>query len=670
MRWSVRGTCGEKLQNNTRKKESGENMRGKLKRKGYAENVSGKSKASKNGRTIREDAALIRRGIREFNRILPGQMRYVFGKSVIGACIPFVTVFLSARILDELTQGKDAVRLFWLCLFCIGAACLLSVLKYVLEAKIAVGSSYLFSAHEIYLTEKAHRLPYELLERAEVGRLREQVSGSISLSGAGMASLYWDMEVVFSNLCAAAAALVLCVDFFRGLLAARPGEAAEIPGFVGMLLTLGILTAICSVVSCRMTAKRFDVSFEVFENGAKYSRYGEFYTMNYLPDENAAMDVRIFRQGEMILRESREKCYRHFAEGKRKEMQAVNRYDGTKLLCTCICGTAVYALVGLKALAGAVGAGSVVAAYAAVTMLISSLSELSQIVTDLRNNNNHLQNFFRYMELPENGEAPAEHAEDESGREREEGCPYLEFSHVSFRYPESKGWVLRDVCLSVSAGEKLALVGENGSGKTTLMKLLCRLYRPTEGKILLNGRDIWSYPWERYREELATVFQDFSLFAFSLAENVAASKAYDAQRVERALGQAGLGKKLAELPQGIKQPLFHAFSEDGCDLSGGEAQKTAIARAIYKDAGRMILDEPTAALDPYAEAEIYENFYHITAGKTVFSVSHRLSSCRGCDRVAVLEGGSIVQLGTHEELVKQTDKKYAMLWQAQAQYYS
>lgn len=693
MRRNVRGRCRDRLQNGTKKKEGRLNMKGKVKRKIIrkirrkrdAENVCRKAKASKNGRTIHEDARIIRRGVREFERILPGQMRYVLAKSVLSSCIPYIAVFCSARILDELTQGKNRERLFWLCLLCIGAAGLLSALKYVFEAKIAVGYSYLFSAHEIYLTEKAHRLPYELLERPEVRSLREQVSGSISLSGAGMASLYWDMEVVFTNLCRTAAALALCIDFFRGLLAGGAGKTADMRDFVTMLLVLGLLTAVCSVVSCRMTAKRFDVSFEVFENGAKYNRYGEFYTMNYLPDENAAMDVRIFRQEDIILRESKEKCHRHFAEGKRKEMRAVNRYEGAKLLCTCICGAAVYALVGTKALQGAISAGSIVAAYAAVTMLISALSELSQIITDLRNNNEHLFNFFRYMELPENEEKQTECAEGKKQSEKHKepvsaeicrgkgmpaAAPYLEFCHVSFRYPGSESWALYDVCLSVAAGEKLALVGENGSGKTTLIKLLCRLYRPTEGEILLNGRDIWSYPWAQYREKLATVFQDFSLFAFSLAENVAAVADYDADRVKRALKQAGLEKKLASLPQGIKQPLSHAFSEDGTDLSGGEAQKTVIARAVYKDAGLMILDEPTAALDPYAEAEIYENFHYMAEGRTVFSVSHRLSSCRGCDRVAVLDHGKIVQLGTHEELVEQTEKKYAALWRAQAQYYS
>ncbi|MDE7210974.1 MAG: ABC transporter ATP-binding protein/permease, partial [Lachnospiraceae bacterium] len=244
------------------------------------------------------------------------------------------------------------------------------------------------------------------------------------------------------------------------------------------------------------------------------------------------------------------------------------------------------------------------------------------------------------------------------------------FEHVSFRYPGSSIWALQDISFAVQAGEKLALVGQNGSGKTTLVKLLCRLYRPTQGRILFCGMDIWSYPWEEYREKLAAVFQDFSLFAFPVAENVAASECYDKTRIEYALKEAGVFGKVECLPEGIHQPLFHDFMENGCDLSGGEAQKIAIARAIYRDAQVMVLDEPTAALDPFAEAEIYENFRTMSEGKTAFLVSHRLSSCKSCDCVAVFLEGRLVQFGSHEELVKRAGEEYSRLWEAQAQYYA
>lgn len=645
---------------------------------GKLANVMEQHKVKKNGRTFWEDILLIRRGIKEFGKILPGQMLFVLLKSIFGACIPLISVFASARILDELAQGRREERLFWLCMFAVGGIFLLSVLKYGVDAKAAVGYSCLFSAHEIRLTQKTHCLLYEVLEMSETKRLREQVSGSISVSGAGMASLYWDMEVVVTNLCRAAAALLLGMGFFRALLFAPGGKGQESAGsllFLGMILMVGI----CIFISCKMAGRHFDVSFEVFEKGAEYNRYGEFYTMNYLPDEDTAMDVRIFSQEKIILRESREKCYQRFAKGKRREIRAVNRYDGVRLFCTCFCGVCVYALVGWMALSGWIGVGEVVAAYAAENMLVSAFSELAQIITDLRNNNEHLLNFFQFIDLPEamegtdlQGEVSLDLLAGRNGLDKRENLDVsgICFEHVSFRYPGSKEWALSDICLEVKKGEKLALVGKNGSGKTTFVKLLCRLYHPTKGRILLDGVDIWSYPWEEYKNKLAAVFQDFSLFAFSIAENVSALEEYDKIRMGDALKKAGLWEKVTGLPQKVNQPLSNRFCEDGCDLSGGEAQKLAIARAIYKDADIMILDEPTAALDPFAEAEIYKNFGVMSQGKTAFLVSHRLSSCKSCDRVAVFFKGELVQVGKHEELLRRDKGEYFRLWEAQARYYT
>ncbi len=635
----------------------------------------------KNGRTLHEDVRLVKRGIGELNHILPGQLLWVFAKSILSAGIPYITVLLSASIIDVLTQGASKEKLVFLCSLTLLTTCLFSALKAYIESQVAVGFSHLFSAHELYLTDKSYRLPYELLEQNWVKQLREQVSGSIQVSGAGMASLYWDMDVVFTNTWRSLIAIILCGDFMTKLLSANAGSSSQIFHATKILLLMLVLIVCCSYLSCKMKSKRFDVNFEVFENGAKYNRYGEFYTLNYLADENAGLDTRIFLQDKIILKESYQKCYEPFAKGKQRELRAVSKYEGIRLLCSCLCGSVVYFVVGQEALQGVMGIGSILVTYTAVTALITALSEFAEIVTDLRNNNKHLLRFFQYMDLPEeeildtaSSDIPVAKSamhqqplsfEDISGIK----CHTLTFDHVSFRYPESRGWVLEDINLTITAGEKLAIVGENGSGKTTLIKLLCRLYRPTVGKILLNGRDIWTYSYPEYIQCISTVFQDFSLFAFSLGENVAAASCYDPFLVKKALEKSGLESKLAQMPKGVQQALFHDYDEDGTDLSGGEAQKLAIARAIYKEAAIMILDEPTASLDPYAEYDIYRNFHNITSDKTVFSISHRLSSCRICDKIVVMDKGKAVQYGSHEELVKQPGK-YSELWQAQAQYYS
>ncbi len=626
----------------------------------------------KNGRTLRQDMGIVRRGIREFGRILPGQMGHVMVRSILIAGIPFLETAVTAVLLNGLTVSPDRGRLFLYAILGAGLILALSLWRNYEDCRIDAGYRRLFASHEIGLTGKAYALPYELLERDSTRRLRDEVSGAIGLSGAGMASLYWDMDVVWTNLFTAGMGAVILVASLAGMLSAdRAGGSFGLAG-------LAALAAFSSFVACRMTGKRFDVTFELFLKGARYARYGDYYHMNYLPDEDAAMDARIYSQERMILDQCQTKCYERLAEGKEREYNAASRYDGVKLGCSIVCGCAVYLAVGRGAMEGAVGCGSVILLYSAVTRLIEAAARMAEILTDLRNNNEHLLRYFRYMDLPEARESGGVRGMSEGQKSFVAGKPGggggsgcdIVFQNVSFRYPDSDAYALKDVNLRLCAGEKTVIVGENGSGKTTLVKLLCRLYRPASGSILLNGRDIWDYDYGEYMGYLAAVFQDFSLFAFSLAENVAGSREYEGERVLAALEKVGLSGLVAGYPKGISQPLFHDFDEEGVDISGGEAQKLAIARAVYKDAGIMVLDEPTAALDPYAEHEIYENFGKLAEGKTVLFVSHRMSSCRMCDRIVVMEAGEAVQTGTHEELLADGGGKYSQLWNAQAKYYT
>lgn len=626
----------------------------------------------KNGRTLRQDMGIVRRGIREFGRILPGQMGHVMVRSILIAGIPFLETAVTAVLLNGLTVSPDRGRLFLYAILGAGLMLALSLWRNYEDCRIDAGYRRLFASHEIGLTGKAYALPYELLERDSTRRLRDEVSGAIGLSGAGMASLYWDMDVVWTNLFTAGMGAVILVASLAGM---PPADRAG--GSFG-LAGLAALAAFSSFVACRMTGKRFDVTFELFLKGARYARYGDYYHMNYLPDEDAAMDARIYSQERMILDQCQTKCYERLAEGKEREYSAASRYDGVKLGCSIVCGCAVYLAVGRGAMEGAVGCGSVILLYSAVTRLIEAAARMAEILTDLRNNNEHLLRYFRYMDLPEARESGGVRGMAEGQKSFVSGKPDggggsgcdIVFQNVSFRYPDSDAYALKDVNLRLCAGEKTVIVGENGSGKTTLVKLLCRLYRPASGSILLNGRDIWDYDYGEYMGYLAAVFQDFSLFAFSLAENVAGSREYEGERVLAALEKVGLSGLVAGYPKGISQPLFHDFDEEGVDISGGEAQKLAIARAVYKDVGIMVLDEPTAALDPYAEHEIYENFGKLAEGKTVLFVSHRMSSCRMCDRIVVMEAGEAVQTGTHEELLADGGGKYSQLWNAQAKYYT
>ena len=248
--------------------------------------------------------------------------------------------------------------------------------------------------------------------------------------------------------------------------------------------------------------------------------------------------------------------------------------------------------------------------------------------------------------------------------------PSIEFRDVTFTYPETDRPVLEHLNLTIRPGQKIALVGANGAGKTTLVKLLTGLYRPDSGEILLGGRNIESYSQEEYFDLIGTVFQEPFLMAFSIEENVACcdEQQADHQRVCRCLQRAGLWERIERLPKGIKTPYSKELYEDGESFSGGEAQRLMLARALYKDAPVMVLDEPTAALDPLAEAQMYAQYNDLTANKTSIFISHRLSSTQFCDRVLYLEGGKIVEDGTHQQLMA-LGGSYAKMFAYQAYYY-
>ena len=229
--------------------------------------------------------------------------------------------------------------------------------------------------------------------------------------------------------------------------------------------------------------------------------------------------------------------------------------------------------------------------------------------------------------------------------------------------------MLKDMNLRFEIGERVALVGPNGSGKTTFVKLLCRLYDPTEGVILMNEVDIRKYRYEEYMRLFSVVFQDFQVFSLKMGEYIAGRDGVDEQRALDAVSRAGLTGLLSKMPQGLDTVIGRDFSENGFVVSGGEAQKLAIARAIYKDAPFVILDEPTAALDPVTENEIYTKFHEIIGKKTALFISHRLSACRFAGEILVFEKGDIVQRGSHDALCGQ-EGLYRRMWEAQAKYYA
>ena len=303
------------------------------------------------------------------------------------------------------------------------------------------------------------------------------------------------------------------------------------------------------------------------------------------------------------------------------------------------------------------------------SMYVNAVAQFSNAMNDLMRSILDIQQFSGYYEALEKYlNIPATMREGKGMKGLDEDKLHIEFHDVSFRYPNQENYAVQHINLKIGAGEKLAVIGENGAGKTTFVKLLMRLYDPTEGYISINGVDIKDLDYDYYQSLLAAVFQDYKLFSFSIKENVDFGEESNDEIVVNEINQVGLKTKLDSLPNGIYTNLHKNFEADGFEPSGGEGQKIAIARALHKGAPIMILDEPTAALDPRAEYNIYQNFNQLVQGKTALFISHRMSSAQFCDKIVVFDKGRICEYGTHAELMEEKGL-YEELYQMQAQFY-
>ena len=414
--------------------------------------------------------------------------------------------------------------------------------------------------------------------------------------------------------------------------------------------------------------KKENKAFETWsKENVRFYRAFDFFGCDLCMKPEHAKDARIYGQN-YAADHAFEKMQLHDREQKHliHRMSWPEAWSGfLASLSNAVC----YLFVVAKAAMGAFGVGSIVQYVGVLTRLGEGLQEAMFMYTDNAVCCSHLQGLYAFLDIPNKKYQGTLPIEKRAFCDGDDNDYEIEFCDVSFKYPGSNAYALRHISLKFRVGERFAVVGKNGSGKTTVIKLLCRLYDPTEGIILLNGIDIQKYNYDEYMSIFSVVFQDFKLFSFSLGQNVAANADYDRTRAEYCLKKAGFGARLAQMPNGTDTCLYKDFSENGVEISGGEAQKIALARALYKDAPFIVLDEPTSALDPIAEAEVYSKFNEIVGQKTAIYISHRLSSCRFCDEIIVFDHGMITQRGSHDDLVADETGKYAELWRAQAQYY-
>lgn len=374
-----------------------------------------------------------------------------------------------------------------------------------------------------------------------------------------------------------------------------------------------------------------------------------------------AKDVRLFGMSDWLC-ELYDSCSKARRDWGKKQGWVEFSADAVDCLITFLREGVAYAWLIWGAVGGWIDPAAFVLYFGAVGNFSQQLMGFLNEFSTLHKYHLHVANFRELLDWPDE-------FRHEGGRPiPSEGKWELTLEHVSYRYPGADKDTIHDMCLTLRSGEKAALVGLNGAGKSTLVKLICGLYDPTEGRVLLNGIPVTEFNREEYYALFSAVFQESAVRPYSLSRNITMSDNVNRERVERCIELAELSEKVSELPKGMDTRLMKYIWHDGVDLSGGEAQKLMLARALYKDGPIIVLDEPTAALDPIAEAELYEKYSGLTAGKTSLYISHRLSSTRFCDRVLFLEDGSIIEEGTHEELLERHGKYYE-LYEVQSSYY-
>ena len=580
---------------------------------------------------------------------------WLLGSAFAAATLPYLSLFFSARILNLLLAKSYRACLYTVVVFLLtqyGLGLFEKICRQYLDGQ----KELCLARTEQKITAKALELEFEKFEKTETMDAIRRTNVS-SMGSGNVGDQLIVIHTLITSLLSVLYALFFLLRLFLLSDSSRNNFFTSSFSMLALLLLCGVQLALSSRINRRSTQKKIELN-----QGNDHSNSVANYLVNVMLEERRADDIRIGHL-DHFLDVQFGKAMEHFLPMYLDFARFSAITDGKTALLSLLSNFAAYLVIGARALYGVLPIGDVLLYAGSVTRAMSDLQTFLATGSEFDYINSYLSTYEDFIAQPSmayDGTLPIE--------KRDDGQYEFAFHDVSFSYPGTNIPVLEHVTLSFAVGEKTALVGRNGAGKTTLIKLLCRLYEPTSGYITLNGIDIRKYSYKEYTQAFSVVFQDFHLFSLPLDENIAAGTEIDEAALQSSLAKVGLTECVQRLPQGTHTRLYNN-NGTGVDLSGGEAQRTAIARALYKDAPFVILDEPTAALDPIAEAEIYEQFSQMISGKTAVYISHRMSSCKFCDRIVVLDHGRIAEDGTHDTLLA-NHGIYANLYETQAQYYT
>lgn len=559
--------------------------------------------------------------------------------TIFAGIYPFMSVVLPKLAIGTLEQfGKDAVKpLVIVLLVYLAIAGLCGFMNNYLTQVISAENMRIRLRYIIRCSEKIQNMDYKNVEDSTFWEKYDKAMNAGNNNTEGIEGLY-------------------------NHLAKLPAMTITLIGMcvIGMTLSPFVVLALVLhvIVIMWVSAKVHDLEYAKKEDIAKASRRMRYFR-NTTQDFTFGKDIRIFDLRQRILDNYKSEINAYVAV---KRMLANKKFllGGASLLTLLLTNVVMYGILIEKTYNG-MPISSFTMYVALITSLMALMIEYGEYMTFIRNEGEYVNDYFRMIDAPlitEGEQSP-----------KIDGQVEIVFDHVTFRYPNTDVDIYKDFSFTIHKGERLAIVGINGAGKSTLVKLICGLYEPNEGHIYINGIDIREWNKQALYNLYSTVFQDFNILAFTLRENVTCKKENsDDDKVREVLERVGLGKKLSSLDKGLDQMMLKVIDEQGTDFSGGERQKLAIARALYKDAPMIIMDEPTAALDALAEAEIYESFSSLVEGKTAIYISHRLASTKFCDKIALFDKDGVKEYGTHEELMEKQGLYYDM-FVVQGKYY-
>ncbi|EHK2406671.1 ABC transporter ATP-binding protein [Clostridium perfringens] len=560
--------------------------------------------------------------------------------TILASIAPFIGIFLPKFLIDELL-GQRRIEIILMTL--IGFFLLSSVVNYSIAWLRCAYSPRVTKIRTDYITmisDKIMKMDFKNTEDPEVLNKIKSVMNAVMSNNTGVEGVYHTLLGLFGRLTA-----------FVGYI--------SIVLFLSPWILLFLIINVLISYALTMRVKKYEYSQK--EKAADKDRR-TFYVFDTMYDFAYGKDIRIYDLKNILI--DKFKKFRGERIDISKDVQGKQlKVKIVDVILLVIRECVVYGYLIYNVLFTGMGIGDFTMYFSTINGFGDWMKGILDDLANIKAQNMYLDDMREFLEIKSENKEKTRDIPIDSSYE-------IEFKNVSFKYPKTDKYIYKNLSLKIKKGQRLAIVGINGAGKTTFVKLLCRLYEPTSGEILINGVNIKDFSKEEYYKILSVVFQDIKTFAFTVAENVSLENLEDVDRekVLHCIEKAGVGDKINSLKKGIDTSLLKILDGEGIELSGGENQKLALARALYKNGKIVILDEPTSALDAVAEYNIYKGFDELIGDKTAIYISHRLASTKFCDVIAFFENGEIVEYGTHEELLKKNGK-YSDMFNIQAQYY-